>query len=170
MIPDLQTLIGKYRAKGILLDSNLLVLLFVGLASPDLIENFKRTKNQGFTANEFILLRNIVSAFSKVATTPHILTETSNYIFQLKGEARQLALGKISNLAQTFKERRVESKKLTQAESFPRFGLTDSAILDLSPKSYFVLSVDVELVIALQKKRIDAINFNNIRHYAWEAR
>lgn len=165
---SLPPLVDRYRARGILLDSNLLVLLFVGLVSPALVEHFKRTKNHGFTGKEFSLLQNIVSPFSKVATTPHILTETSNYICQLQGEARQSALKIISESVQFFKERRPESKKLVRTEFFPRFGLTDSAILDLPPKRYLVLSVDAALVIALQKKGVDAVNFNHLRQYDWK--
>lgn len=163
----MQPLLTKYRLKGILLDSNLLVLLFVGLADSRAIENFKRTKNHGFTEKEFFLLEGIVRSFSKIVTTPHILTETSNYIFQLHGKTRQSALAITAKIVQSFKERRAEAKSLVQSETFSNFGLTDSAILDLPPKKYLVLSVDAALVIALNKKGVDAINFNRLRQLAW---
>ena len=168
MIADLQTLIAKYRSKGILLDSNLLVLLFVGLTAPDLVENFKRTKNQGFTEKEFSLLKRVVETFSRVITTPHILTETSNFVCQIQGEARHAALQVVAKAIQSFKERRPESKNLVQAGAFFDFGLTDSAVLDIPPKKYLVLSVDAALVIALQKKGVDAINFNYLRQLNWQ--
>lgn len=137
MIADLPTLAGKYRAKGILLDSNLLVLLFVGRLDPRRVRTFKRTYNQGFTEDDFSLLQNTVTFFSKIITTPHVLTETTNYICELHGEVRQSALRIISETVQTFKERQTESKKLVLTEFFPRFGLTDSAVLDLPPKKIF---------------------------------
>ena len=167
MIADWLALVEKYRTKGILLDTNLLVLFFVGSVAPELVETFKRTKNHGFTEKEFSLLRNIVETVSKVASTPHILTETSNFICQLQGEARQTALQAIAQAVQTFKERRSESKHLVQSNAFFNFGLTDCAILDLPPQKYLVLSVDAPLVIALQKKGIDAINFNHLRQQSW---
>jgi hypothetical protein len=168
MIVDLQSLIVKYRSRGILLDSNLLVLLFVGLTAPDLVGDFKRTKNQGFTEKEFSLLQSVVETFSRIITTPYILTETSNYIFQLHGEKQQLALQIIAKSIQSFKERRPESKKLVLAKGFFNFGLTDTAILDLPPKRYLVLSIDAALVIALQKKGVEVINFNHLRQLDWE--
>lgn len=168
MIADLPALVGKYRTKGILLDSNLLVLFFVGSVAPELVENFKRTRNQGFTRKESSLLQRVVAAVSRVVTTPHILTETSNYIFQLQDKARQTALQAIAQALRTFKERRAESKKLVQSNAFLNFGLTDCAVLDLPPKSYLVLSVDAPLVIALQKKGVDAINFNHLRQAGWQ--
>ena len=168
MIVDLPALVGKYRTKGILLDSNLLVLFFVGSVAPELVENFKRTRNQGFTGEEFSLLQHIIKAVSRVATTPHILTETSNFVCQLQGKARQTALQVIAQAVQNFKERRAESKKLVQSNAFFSFGLTDCAILDLPPKKYLVLSVDAALVRNLQKRGIDAINFNHLRQQGWQ--
>jgi len=168
MIGDLPALVGKYRTKGILLDTNLLLLLFVGLVDPNLVKDFKRTKNHQLTEREFLLLERIVNHFSKIVTTPHILTETSNFIFQLNDEKQKLALEIVAKAIQSFKERREESKKLVLAEEFFNFGLTDTAILDLPSKRYLVLSIDAALVIALQKKGVDAINFNHLRQIGWE--
>src|SRR5882672_4485904 len=157
MIGDLLALVGKYRTKGILLDSNLLVLLFVGLLDPDRVRSFSRTRNHGFTENEFSLLEKIISSTStKVITTPHILTEASGFIrTEFYGKVQQAALQIIAQATQAFKERRPESRNLVRTDFFYRFGLTDSAVLDLPPKKYLVLSIDAELVIALQKKGVD---------------
>jgi hypothetical protein len=167
VIINVQTLIIKYRSKGILLDSNLLVLLFIGLADPGAIQSFKRTKNHGFTEKEFILLRKIVENFPKIVTTPHILTETSNYIFQLYGANLRSTLEIAAKAVQSIKERRTEAKTLVQSSGFFDYGLTDSAILDLPAKKYLVLSVDAALVIALNKKGVDAVNFNHLRQLNW---
>jgi len=167
MTAGLPILINKYCHKGILLDSNLLVLLYVGRVAPELVTEFKRTRNQGFTNLEFSLLETIVSRFERVITTPHILTETSNFVCQLNGESREKALQLVTASVPSFKERRPEAKNLVKTRAFHDFGLTDSAVLDLPPKKYLVLSVDVALVVALQKKGVDAINFTYFRQYAW---
>ena len=168
MIDDLPALIGKYRSKGVLLDSNLLVLLFVGLTDLSLISRFPRTKNQGFTEKEFSLLVRVLKPFSKVITTPHVLTETSNFLGHLHDEPRLTALTILSKTIQSFKERRPEAKTLVQSGAFFNFGLTDSAILDMPPKKYLVLSIDAALIIALQNKKVDATNFNHLRQLAWQ--
>ena len=172
MTSDLPAVLVKYRNKGILLDSNLLVLLFVGLVDPDFVGTFKHTRNQGhdqgFTKIEFDLLGRIV-ANAKIITTPYILTETSNHIFHLHGERRQSVLQIVARLVQSFKERRQESKYLVQCGTFLNFGLADCAVLEIPPKKYLVLSVDAALVIALQKKGAAAINFNHLRKLDWES-
>ncbi len=167
MIENHQRLVNRYRRKGILLDTNLLLLLFVGLVNIGWIGQFKRISNQKFTAAEFSLLEDIVNQSSLLLTTPHILAETSNFIFQDHSENQPLALLAIAKNLQAFKERRPEAKKLVMTEAFAKFGLTDSGILDLPPGKYLVLSVDAELVVALQKKKVDAINFNHLRQQAW---
>jgi len=158
----------SYQPKGLLLDSNLLVLLIIGSLEAKRIETFRRTRNQGFTQQDYLLLQRVSVAFAKMVTTPHILTETVNFVRELDGHVGDSALQLTSKLIQCFKERRPESKKLVQSDFFPRFGLTDTAILDLPPKKYLVLSVDAPLVIALQKKGIHAINFNHIRQTNWQ--
>ena len=79
-------LIGLYKAKGLLIDTNLLLLYFIGTYDPDRIPRFKRTMS--FTVDEFLLLDAIFTNFDKVITTPNILTEISNLSGQLPGDLR----------------------------------------------------------------------------------
>ena len=67
--------------RQIILDSNLLVLLIVGLTDPKLIYKHKRTKS--YEKEDFELLVNILSNYDQVVVTPHILTETSNLVSQI---------------------------------------------------------------------------------------
>ena len=48
---DAATLIEKHRGKGVLVDTNLFVLLLVGLVNENRILNFQRT--QDFTIEDF---------------------------------------------------------------------------------------------------------------------
>ena len=71
-ITDYDPLLAKYRRKGVILDTNLLLLLLVGRFVPHAIGEFKLLQNQGFTSADFELLRRLVSTFSTVVVTPHI--------------------------------------------------------------------------------------------------
>ncbi len=73
---EAETLLARYKRKGVLVDSNLLLLLFVGLFDPARIKKFKRTGH--FSEVDFRLLVNFLAYFDKAITTPHILTEVSN--------------------------------------------------------------------------------------------
>jgi hypothetical protein len=73
---DAGALITKYQAKGVLVDSNLLVLFLVGLVNKQRILEFKRTQN--FTVDDFHLLANLIVWFGRLIATPHVLGQVSD--------------------------------------------------------------------------------------------
>jgi hypothetical protein len=72
----LEALIAKYRTRGVLIDTNLLILYFVGEFSPERISGMTRTKK--FTIRDYLLLKTFLDRFAVKITTPNILTEISN--------------------------------------------------------------------------------------------
>ena len=64
------------RSKGLLVDSNLLVLLVVGLVNRDRISKFKRTA--GYSGEDWDLLAAIIENTSLCYTLPYVLAEVSN--------------------------------------------------------------------------------------------
>lgn len=163
-----ESLIGKYRQQGIVVDTNLLILLFVGSVRPNLISKFGGVNNKGLGEKELRFLERLLGRNPKLLTTPHILTETSNFVCGLANPARKEILEFISRHTQSFSEHFCESKALMKDGAFFSFGLTDAAILDLPPGKQLVLSVDAPLVNALNKRGIDAINFNHLLTHCWQ--
>ena len=80
----MQLLLAKYAQKGILVDTNVLLLYLVGILDTSLIARFKRTQNRGYTEQDFRLVQNLLSLFRQVVTTPQILAELSNLSMQMK--------------------------------------------------------------------------------------
>jgi hypothetical protein len=50
---------------------------------------------------------------------------------------------------------------------FERLGLADAAIATVCSRGILVLTTDVELQLALQRRGADALNFNHVRMSAW---
>ncbi len=73
---DARALIEKHRLKGVLVDTNLLVLLLVGSVNKRRILNFKRTQN--FAIEVFDLLSRLIRWFGKLVTTPHVFSQVSD--------------------------------------------------------------------------------------------
>ena len=69
---DAGALIEKHESKGVLVDTNLLVLFFVSLVNKRRIPEFKRT--QDFTIDDFDLLVRLITWFGKLIATPHVLS------------------------------------------------------------------------------------------------
>jgi hypothetical protein len=82
-------LISLYRRKGLLVDSNLLLLYFVGAYDPERISTFKGTYSRGFSEDDFNLLFRLIALFEKIVTTPNILTEVSNLSSQLRKDEKR---------------------------------------------------------------------------------
>ncbi len=156
-------LIGKHRAHGLLIDSNLLVLLLVGRTNPARIANFKRTSAYDLAAYE--LLEQFVSAFDRKLTTPHILTEVSN-LTSLSGHEFASCRALMKDFVEVTEELFELSRVVVQDHAFPRLGLTDAAIAKLGT-NVLVVTDDFDLYRALPARGIDTINFSHMRSVGW---
>ncbi|NEP82229.1 MAG: hypothetical protein F6K39_31250 [Okeania sp. SIO3B3] len=161
----IRKLFGKYKHKGVIVDTNILLLLFVGSVNKKRISKFNRTEQ--FLLEDYDLLVEIISYFSKIVVTPNILTEVNSLINQLSEPERSKSLEFLAKAVTEWDEFYVESSIVTQAEKFTKFGLTDSAIISLAQGKYLVLTDDLKLANYLDKIEIDTVNFNNLRVYKW---
>ncbi|MGF1515257.1 MAG: PIN domain-containing protein [Elainellaceae cyanobacterium] len=159
-------LLKAYRRKGVLVDTNILLLYFVGAVNPDRIARFKRTNS--FNADDYTLLCDVLLAFrDRIVTTPNVLTEVNSLINQLGEPERSQCLAIFSRLLAQFDERYVQSKATSRNEAFTRFGLTDCSIFETAQGQYLVLTDDLKLAAYLQRQGVDTVNFNNLRVYGW---
>ncbi|MDB9493257.1 PIN domain-containing protein [Spirulina major CS-329] len=158
----LAQLCSRYLQKGILVDSNILLLWVVGRLNPNRIETFKRTRD--FTVEDFELLNQLLAKFTKVITTPHILTEVYNLANQLNSRDREGFLFCLSQLiSSTFNEQQVPAKQLIQNPKFTTFGVTDCGIMKVAAGRFLVLTDDFKLASYLTAIGIDMLNFNHLR-------
>lgn len=63
---------AKYRDKGVLIDTNILLLYFVGGYDQQLIENWSRTGDR-FVAEDLMTLHILLEGFQRYAATPTCL-------------------------------------------------------------------------------------------------
>lgn len=158
------SLIIRYRQSGIVLDTNILLLYFIGIVDVNLISRFKRTKNK-FSVEDYYLLSNLLRYFSKIATTPHILTEVSNLSGELRDRVKQDFFSRFAKGITLLEEHYTCSADLAKMPAFVKFGLTDAGIAHL--ETHLVLTEDFALAQYLQSKKTDVMNFNHIRFMSW---
>lgn len=150
------------RGRPVLLDSNLLLLLVVGLVDQGLVTRFKRTSM--YSVRDHTMLADIVDAATCLVTTPHVLAEVSNLGGQLTGRARDAFYLALSNLVLTLLEERTrEGKEYVGDRAFARLGVADTAIAHEAESGLFVLSDDLNLCLELQRRSLAAMNFNHLR-------
>lgn len=156
-------MIEKYERKGIFVDTNLLLLYIVGAVERRLIKDFKRT--QQFTTEDFELVSRFIDKFEVMSTTPHILTEVSNFLGKMKGDNKIKCLAALAETINLMNEDFKPGKSLAKTKPFLKFGLADSAIADSAYGKYLVFTEDLPLYQYLSSTGVDVINFNHLRNF-----
>ncbi len=161
----IEKLVEKYQSKGIIVDTNLLLVIFVGLHSPELIPKFKRTEK--FATDDFYTLQKMVDLFRKIVVTQSILTEVSNLLGHLSEETGRLCHNVFANCMEKLTEEAFPSRSLVVLPHFSKFGLADAGIIYQAKDKYLVLTDDWRLSQYLEVQGIDSMNFNHVRMMNW---
>ena len=150
------SLVNKYKDKGVLIDTNLLLLYLVGSLDLNLIRNFKRTAF--FTEDDFELVSEFIKNFDQTITTPHILTEVSDFI-----DNREKLQAVLKIYIETTKEIFIDSIKLSKKDTFLKFGLADTSVTYSAETNYLIYTDDRPLYGFLIHSGIEAVNLDEIR-------
>ena len=165
---QLLKLVSKHSARGILVDTNVLLLYLFGKLLPSAIGQ-KRLSKYGI--DDADLVSQFVGRFGQILTTQHVLTETSNLARQIVGGGLRQELS--LRLYPLFC---LESPGLLNschvdgpaidANLFARLGLTDAGLTSLVQKNTLLLTDDLVLYISAVSTGGDAINFTHMREAA----
>lgn len=163
------SLIQKYASKGILVDTNILLVLFFGALSPERISTRRGTEH--FTANDYVLLNAILVKFRAIVTTPNILTELNSFINNLsepdRSKCYRFLAAALNNQAGSspLLEIYAPSQNVASLDwPFSTYGLTDCGIADVAKNKYLVLTDDFKVASYLNEKGIDTISFVNLKY------
>ena len=124
---DLGDFSRNARKNGLLIDTNLLVLLIVGFVNRDRICRFKRTT--AYSSANWDLLTGILEQISLRYTLPHVLAEVST-LTDLKGQELEVARAVLLRLIKELRELQITSIETCATSLYMRLGLTDAAIAE----------------------------------------
>ena len=161
----IKSLIVKYSNKGILVDTNVLLLYLIGNFDVKFITNFKRTSS--YTQEDFFVLNKFIKCFKRRLTTPNILTEVSNLSPNCNNLRWRGYFENFKNEIEIVDEKYFQSNNLSKMDEFSFLGLTDSSIIKIAQQKYLVLTDDLPLYDRLQKQKLDAVNFIHIKTANW---
>jgi len=146
---------------AIVLDTNLLILLVVGLTNEKYISSHKSLS--AFSVEDFRLLRTSLEETKSLIVTPNTLTETSNLLRYIKEPAKSEIHGVFDAFVRKSREVYVKSNEACLRQEFVRLGLTDNAILEVAKNDVLILSADLDLCIAAEIAQYKVVNFNHLR-------
>jgi hypothetical protein len=139
----------------LLLDTNVLLLWFVGSVKPEAIGGKRLGR---FTQDDFDLVEQIAAQSSRHVTTAHILTETSNFLGSGQQQLVHGATDLFSRYVGAVDEIFIPARDVGNSVEFRALGLTDAAILHFAQSDVRVVSVDNHLCNRLSQKGVDVVN------------
>lgn len=156
------------RSTTLLLDTNLLLLLFIGCKDTSLIP--KARTLSAFEEGDYDLLEDVINknSFNRLVTTPHIMTEVSNLLGKERNDIREIGREAMSEFLSKCDEHTDSSAILVADPQFNRLGITDVAIAIASRLPAFVLTADLALYLHISSSGLQAENFNHIRQGSWD--
>ena len=138
------------------------MLYIIGKHDINRIKTFKRTVK--YSKEEFLIISNLILGhFSKILTTPNILTEVSNLSNQLPEGIKSKFYETLRTEIAILHEKFFPSETLCKNEYISNFGLTDISIKFLANRKYLIITDDLPFVNFLQNENIPVINWNHIK-------
>lgn len=156
--------VRKYARRGLLIDTNLLLLLFLGNYDRRQIDTNSRL--HAYAQQDFEFLSDLLRWFKPLVTTSNILTEVSNLSNAIPERSREAYFASFASRLMLLEEEHVASSTALQSR-WAKFGLTDAVIATLAKNRYLVLTDDFRLSQCLQSDGIDSLNFNHLRQANW---
>lgn len=156
--------IEKYYGRGIVVDTNILLLLVVGGVRRSLVSEYQRT--QIYDESDYDILHRLLSKFNRVITTAHIITETSNLLGKLSGKNYARAQSVLGEFMLRSNESAATNTEIAGQDSMLEVGVTDCAI-ELVSRDLVILTEDYTLAGRLNKLGRNVMNFNHLRTIQW---
>ena len=117
----------------VLVDTNLLLLLIVARTDRSYLESHKRT--QDYDLRDVDAIEQRVACYDGIVTTPHILSETSNLLRQIRNSARDRIQHTLRNFVLMSDEQTIASSDACRHDAYLELGLFDSVILVLCDRA-----------------------------------
>lgn len=162
MLNHLKVMIRKYRNAGVVFDTNLLLLLVVGMSEQSVS---KHKRLSAFVEEDFQLIKTIAEQFHVIAAPSGVIAEVSN-IIGYGGTCWQNMHEQIIETV-TYEERSYAARDLLGTKSLRELGYTDSLLCE-KICSQFLFITDDHKLYSMACRLGDAINFNHIRPLFWE--
>lgn len=151
------------RNRGIVVDTNLFVVLLVGSVNPELLQKDKRTSS--YTKEDFFTLLRTVAYFQKRWITHSVATEACNLLDSLNRGNHLNIFAKMRQMIAHSADINAPCIPITETPGFEKFGFADASIVMLAQRGILVLTDDLPLYGLLSNLRLKCVNFNHVRYW-----
>jgi len=159
----IEELAVRHRETGVVVDAGLLVLWIAGSVDRSLIARHKRLGT--YRMEHYDALRFILSRFSRLLTTPHVLTEASNLAGQTSQPARDQLLEALAQMvaaageSQKVWEKHTPAQVLCERPDFVLLGIADTALIEVARECGALVVTDDNMLLArLQQEELHSLS------------
>ncbi len=127
----------------ILIDTNALIVLILGLINPNLVDSHPRTSI--YVKQDFhdLLLR--INDLDRLIVLPNVWTEVDNLLNDFRGNRKYRYVKTITEAIKASTEQYIESVKAIENSTFYDLGLTDSLLLEKAKSCTLLITSDSTL-------------------------
>lgn len=143
-----------------LIDTNLLLLLVVGITNKEYIQSHKRTRQ--FDKEGFFELEKLLSPFSSIWITSHCLAETSNLLKQTNQNQANELLYTLSKVCEIFNESHRQKSLIFTDKHYLRLGVADTGFLQKAKKVSWSFTADHDLYQSISSTGSKVVNFHHV--------
>ncbi|HEY9011175.1 MAG TPA: hypothetical protein VIN06_09160 [Devosia sp.] len=149
--------------KRVVLDTNLALLLVVGLTDRTYISRHKRLA--AYRVEDFELLGMLIESHGGIVFCPNVLSETSNLLRHIHEPIRSELSGTLERVVRStaVAEEYVASAQAVTHGIFHRLGLTDAVLFTLTEFDAVLLTADLSLYLEVLSAGREAVNYNHVR-------
>lgn len=152
-------LLRRFRGKPVILDTNVLLFYWCAAFDSKLISTFKRLNS--FSGEDIELLHRTLKSFTKISTTPHVLTEVSNLANSLPQWRKEAWASYFARQVEVVDEKWILAQAIVQTPAI-FLGLTDAVLCSLA-STHVILTIDFPLSNFLESRKLNVVNFNHLR-------
>lgn len=127
----------------IIIDTNSLIVLILGLIDPKLINKHPRTSI--YSEEDFHRLIELIPDFDNLLVLPNIWTEVDNLLKRQIGRRKYVYLSSLKVLTERSTEKYLETREVVVNQTMFDLGLTDTAILEIAQDCNLLITSDSKL-------------------------
>jgi hypothetical protein len=151
-------LINKYRSKGIVVDTNLMVLLAVGNYDRARISTFKRT--QKYNLPIFHAVASVLTRFERRYTTPCVVTELDNLSRNLPEREWAAISESLHRIVSTFIEIYTDSLLLLRDPMHSAIGVADCSMAVIP--DILIFTDDLPFATRMEQQGREVLNLSHL--------
>lgn len=155
-------LISKYCRRGIIIDTNVMLVYIVGAYDHNYLPKFKRTR--GYDIEVFKYIYSVLLQFRRHIVTPHILTELSNLSMHIQDKRLGEYFSIFRRVLEQTEEEYINKDNILKSVLLPKLGVTDLTIIEAAEKYKCLVFTDDRVATeCMRYKGIEVLNLKEIR-------